>query len=191
MRMVFQATLPLRFSLPQADPYHTIKVEYICGGTLPEQVFLPAFGCKNYVVASASDSKAVAQEFTKHYSGDVGHLYATMRDQINGGGYCLRHCRKCYLSEDPRFSSHPEGDRPDITIGSLPCQGHSRARFKKGSGPKQGDVADHPGQATIEEFGQYLEMRMPHMFSVEQSKDFLHKIPNQHERHIDRFASAC
>ena len=139
-----------------AKPKRALIHESFCSGTLAEQIAFEGLTIP-FQTVSASDKKALARRFIASRAG-AQHLFKSMADQVAGEGFCCIHGKVCRLVE-----------RPDLSVGGLPCQPFTKYRRRDGSSSKQAGTRDHPGFAVISGFHAYLESRKPRGFLVEET----------------------
>jgi site-specific DNA-cytosine methylase len=118
----------------------------------------------NVKVAAVADRKKLAQKFTQwHGAGRIDHFFELNEGLIRGG--------KCIL-HGPGDCCRPE-QTPHIVTAGLPCQPYTGARFKGlDCSSRRGPAEGHPDFGSVDEFIEYLEVRQPHMFFVEEVKAF-------------------
>ena len=119
-------------------------------------------------VSACAEQKNLAQRWLMHNFGpQVPHIFHNNVDlsaEAATGAYCVV-CK--------RWHGRPQG-RPDVVSGGLPCPPFSPQRTKKGeAGSREGPAESHPlWTTTMFEFSQYLEVRRPRMFWLEQVPGF-------------------
>ena len=136
-----------------------------------------------FEVLGAADKKNAAKKWiVHHFSRRVKHCFSNNDAFVDGGGrYCEIHQKVCV----------PDQTTPDCTSAGLVCRPFSHARTKNLSGA-QGPPEQHPDYDSVfTGFGEYLDVRGPLCWFVEESDAFMEVDKRHGKSHCAIFMQDC
>ena len=166
LERVWDAVKAKRARLP-AEPTAVYTTEHLCAGAGTDLMAMRILDIP-YRCLGVAEKKPKARKWLEQEFGEkLGRLYTANEAFIKGyGDDVLGGKRK--TGKGVKISR----TKPRCATAGLPCQPWSRARSKNGTTDRSSTAAKHPAyQTTMDEFPEYLRVRQPDQFWIEEVKE--------------------